>query len=529
MRDGGADQRGGREPRLELRVPGVEHAARQVVRGVRFLAPQRLGVQHLAGDAETGEDARPLGGGGQLLLGLGDDDAALAVVLEVVRELARRARPTPRPSAAPVAARARAPCPTPARCPHTRPSCRSRRRSGRSAARERPRRPAGRRRPRPRSRHPPRPRRDCDRSSASVHPRDCRGPGHHHNVQDRGGPLRGMSKTRRLSDIRSISPPPGFDILPLRASVSPLILRHKGTLGPREGCVLTVGPVRRGAGTHRSRRAVRTSAEAPARSAGQRRDSRPKRTSASIVRAATRSGSTGSRGAPGAQLSARFELARHDMAREPHADRDRGHAVAGDPGQLRRQPARDPLALRVIAGPHRDRRVAALARGQGDRGLRVRRLDDRQHGPRRRRDEAADRRRSRRRSPSAPRTSRRARRSRAGRRRSPPRAPRRPPARASGPTSVAGSRGSPTVSAAAPAASASTSPGTAPATVTIRPAAGGMAPARGERRPQRRLDDLRARRPVEHEQRSAPRRRRELDHAPADRVQLGGVSPHGRS
>ena len=39
-----AYESGRREPRLELRVAGVQHAAREVVRGVRLLAPQPVGA-----------------------------------------------------------------------------------------------------------------------------------------------------------------------------------------------------------------------------------------------------------------------------------------------------------------------------------------------------------------------------------------------------------------------------------------------------------------------------------------------------
>ena len=84
---GGADERGGGEPRLDLRVVRIQHPAGQIRRRARLLAAQRVGVEHLAGDAETGEGSRTLGGGDQLLRRLGDDDAALAVVLEVVVEL----------------------------------------------------------------------------------------------------------------------------------------------------------------------------------------------------------------------------------------------------------------------------------------------------------------------------------------------------------------------------------------------------------------------------------------------------------
>ena len=62
-------------------------------------------------------------------------------------------------------------------------------------------------------------------------------------------------ENRTPSDIRSITHL-RLRHPSLRARVCPLILPNKGTLGPREGCVQSVRPVRRGAGSHRSRRAA---------------------------------------------------------------------------------------------------------------------------------------------------------------------------------------------------------------------------------------------------------------------------------
>ena len=50
----------------------------------------------------------------------------------------------------------------------------------------------------------------------------------------------------------------------------------------------------------------------------------------------------------------RRELASGDVPREPHRRRRRRHAVLVDPGDLRAEPARDALAVREVAGPHRD-------------------------------------------------------------------------------------------------------------------------------------------------------------------------------
>ena len=180
------------------------------------------------------EHPRALGGGGQLGLGLGDDHAPLAVVLEVVRELLGEPRPrlgraqrqrqlaleflVPRQHVALAGAR----------------SCPTRRRSDRSAGRARPRRRGGRRRPRRRCPHRPRPRQENDRS-ASAHTRAAALPRHHHNVQDRGGRLRGMSKTGRLSDIRSITHLRPSTFRHCGPTTAALILREQGDPGSTRG------------------------------------------------------------------------------------------------------------------------------------------------------------------------------------------------------------------------------------------------------------------------------------------------------
>ena len=88
-------------------------------------------------------------------------------------------------------------------------------------------------------------------------------------------------------------------------------------------------------------------------------------------------------GVPGRPRRAPLELARDDVARDPDLDRRGRHAVAAEPGRLRRQPARDPLALVAVAGPDGDRAAAAVARGDADAGVGVRHLDDRQRQARR--------------------------------------------------------------------------------------------------------------------------------------------------
>ena len=79
---------------------------------------------------------------------------------------------------------------------------------------------------------------------------------------------------------------------------------------------------------------------------------------------------------PGRPRRAPLELARDDVALHAHLDRGRREAVAAEPGRLRRQPARDALALVAVAGPDRDRAAAAVARGDADGGVGVRHLDD---------------------------------------------------------------------------------------------------------------------------------------------------------
>ena len=53
-------------------------------------------------------------------------------------------------------------------------------------------------------------------------------------------------------------------------------------------------------------------------------------------------------------------------------------AVAAEPRGLRRQPARDALALVAVAGPDGDRAAAAVAGRDADGGVGVRHHDDRQ-------------------------------------------------------------------------------------------------------------------------------------------------------
>ena len=175
------------------------------------------------------------------------------------------------------------------------------------------------------------------------------------------------------SDIRCIEDPPPFDISPLRGSSGET--ENAGQGGPwvhAEGCVRD-GEWCERRGPPLTACAVSRSA---ARSAGQRRDSRPCRSSARAVMNGT--SVAGRLGVPGRPRRAPLELTRDDVARDADLDRGGREPVAAEPGRLRRQPARHPLALVAIAGPDRDRAVAAVARGDADGGVGVRHLDDRE-------------------------------------------------------------------------------------------------------------------------------------------------------
>ena len=233
-RDGRADQRGGGEPRLELRVARVQDAARQVVRRVRLLAPQRVGVQHLAGDAQPGEHPCALGGRGLLVLGLGDHDAALAVVLEVVGQLGRE------------------------RLPQLGRAQRERQLTlellvpgqhvalaGAGAARgdiravvEPDAHAGGGELVRAGRAHDARAHHDHVDTAACGH-RFTLGTGgarnHHPNVQDRGGRLRGMSKDACASDNGRIRHGRGFDKLTLRAPAGRADTARQGDPGSTRG------------------------------------------------------------------------------------------------------------------------------------------------------------------------------------------------------------------------------------------------------------------------------------------------------
>ena len=165
------------------------------------------------------------------------------------------------------------------------------------------------------------------------------------------------------------------------------------------------------------------------------------------------------------------------MAGDPRLDVRPLLAVVADPGRGRREPPRDALALGGVARPDRDRAVAARRARRAGRRCRRR-------GPRRPRAAGASGGATKRGS-SAPTHDDLGRPDRLRR------APRRP--------------------ARAPR------PGRDRALDGHEPPGGRGVPA--ERRPQRRLDHLLARRALEHEQRAEPVRRGQVDDAPAARVE----------